>query len=229
MAGKTVTLSQSQRFWEQMQEEILDALEDPASGLEQQPVMPSPLMSPFRPAYMQELPRVFVQAARYMIMYQDTEPLWGPSGKESPEVCELFRRVTGNQETVKAPQGQLPPQAGWIGRLMSFYRLLNPIAAAAAAVSILLLFIRSLTDHTREHITCLLTVCGMLLSAAAVMLGVCYTEISAFAAVNCVYLSGAYPLMLAGFWTAILYTVRFMYLRKKTGRMFQKREKHERF
>lgn len=222
-AGETVTLPQSQRFWEQMREEILAALVDPASGLEEQPVMPSSLMSPFRPVYLRELPPVFAKAVRFMITYQITVSLWGPSGKESLEACELFRRVTGNQEAAKDPQGQLPPQARWIERLLNVYQLLNPVAAAAAAVSILLLLIRSLADHTRAHIPCLLTICGLLLSAAALLFGVCYTEISAFQAVNCLYLSGAYPLMLAGFWIAILYTVRLLVVRKKTGHSLQSR------
>ena len=185
--------------------------------------MPSSLMSPFRPVYLRELPPMFAKAVRYMISYQITVSLWGPSGKESLEACELFRMVTGNQEAAKDPQGQLPPQARWIERLLNVYQLLNPVAAAAAAASILLLLIRSLADHTRAHIPCLLTICGLLLSAAALMFGVCYTEISAFPAVNCLYLSGAYPLMLAGFWIAILYTARLLVVRKKTGHSLQSR------
>jgi hypothetical protein len=52
-----------------------------------------------------------------------------------------------------------------------------------------------------------LTVSGLLLTAAVLLMGVSYAEITAFSAISYFYLSGAYPLMLGGFWIMILYSV----------------------
>lgn len=207
-AGKTVTLPQSQLFWKQVQKEIQTALEDPESGMEGQPVLPAALLSPFRTVYLQELPSTFVKAAGYMISYQEVAPLWGPSGKESSDALQLFERVTGNWAAVEDPQGKVPAQAVWIDGLLQVYRLLNPVASLAAAICILLLLVRSFLERSTEHIPCLLTVSGLLLSAVVLLLGVCYTEITAFTAISYFYLSGAYPLMLGGSWIAILYFAR---------------------
>lgn len=207
-AGKTVTLPQSQFFWKQMQEEIQNAMEDPESGIERQPVLPSALLSPFRPAYVRKLPPTFVKAASYMVSYQEVAPLWGPSGKESRESIELFQIVTGDRAAGDDLQGNLPLQAVWIEGLLQIYGLVNPIAAAAAILCFLLLLARSVSTRSREHIPCLLTVAGLLLTAVVLVLGVSYTEITAFPAISYFYLSGAYPLMLGGFWIVILYTVR---------------------
>ena len=211
-AGKTVTLPQSQLFWKRMQEEIQAALEDPESGMQKQPVLPSALLSPFRPVYLRELPIAFVKAVSYIVSYQEVAALWGPSGKESRESVELFQTVTGDraadQDSQKNPEGKLPPQAKWIEGLLQIYRLVNPIAAVAAILCFFLLLARSVSTRSREHIPCLLTVAGLLLSAVVFLLGVSYTEIIAFPAISYFYLSGAYPLMLGGFWIMILYTVR---------------------
>lgn len=206
-AGKTDTLPHSQLFWKQMQEELLAALKNPDSGLEQQSVLPSTLLSPFRPAYLRKLPLTFAKAVCYMVSYQEVAPLWGASGKESKDSLELFQDVTGDRAAGNDSQSKLSLQAMWIDGILHVYRLLNPVVAVVSIICFLLLLVRSILVRSSEHIPCLLTVSGLLLTAAVLLMGVSYAEITAFSAISYFYLSGAYPLMLGGFWIMILYSV----------------------
>ena len=53
------------------------------------------------------------------------------------------------------------------------------------------------------------------LSALILLLGVSYAEITAFSALRSFYMVGAYPLMLAGEWLAILYAAERLFGRRE--------------
>ena len=66
----------------------------------------------------------------------------------------------------------------------------------------------------RDYLAPFLIICEMGFSLLIIVGGICYTQVSAFDAIVCHYLSGAYPLMLASEWFAILYMLQ-LFLNKK--------------
>ena len=56
----------------------------------------------------------------------------------------------------------------------------------------------------RKDGSLLLIAAGMALSALVMILGACYTDLTAFVAIRYHYLAGVYPLMIASEWIMIL-------------------------
>ncbi len=208
--GIADTLPSSEAYWKQVRLEIEAALDDPESGLERQHVMPSALISPWRPEYLASLPRAIGKAVRYMVSYQDLSPLTKASGKAGASCSQRFESITNNpviypDGTSRIRKDMLETSAGVLNRIISVYRAVNPAAALLSAAAYLLFAGYCVMKKSVRHVPFLLIVLGMALSAAVMVSGSAYTEISAFPAIRYFYLSGAYGLMIACEWVTILY------------------------
>ena len=78
-----------------------------------------------------------------------------------------------------------------------FYRRCCVYRKAASVCCYLFLLFWYVKERNKQLVPVLLIPLGMFLSMAALSAGTAYTEISAFHAIKCFYLAGAYPLMLA--------------------------------
>ena len=229
IAGAADTLPKSQAYWAQVAAEIEEALADPGTGMERQPVMPSALAYPWRAEYKKVLPGCFLDSVRYTVSYKEVRVLTEPSGKASQSVSNAFESVTGNRalyqeawlEHVNRPvRARMEPAERILTWITGLYRTVNPVVFGLAV----LLYLRILagtavrvlqgkhagneTESTRDNVPFLLITAGMALSAFVILMGVCYTEITAFRALRYDYLAGVYPLMIAGEWLTILYTIQ---------------------
>ena len=90
----------------------------------------------------------------------------------------------------------------------SVYHVINPVVAGLGVAAYLLVIILSIKNKEKNDIPFILVVLGMGASAVIMVIGACYTHISAFTAITYYYLTGAYPLMLACEWISVLYVLQ---------------------
>lgn len=209
-SGKADTLPRSQEFWTAVREEIENALNDPESGLERIPVMPSALLSPWRGGYESRIIPLFGEAYMYMIRYVGAEPEIRRSQTNSTEVARTFEILTGNLSVMPDGKGGseeklariVAPFCLILTGIVRIYRLINPVIFAAGIAACVCMFFLSIKG--RALLPHLAVTLGMLLTAAVTAAGVAYTDLSAFPAIREFYLAAAYPLMLGGEWIAVL-------------------------
>ena len=208
--GAADSLPKSQAYWKQVRLELEAALDSPDSDLERQSVMPSALMSPWRPEYLTQLPQTFRKAVDFTISYREVAPLTEASRKSSEAVNRRFEVITNNlvvyeNQNTEFQQRLLTPVAAALNGIAAVYRAINPIASVLSAVIYGVFLIFCIRKRATEHVPAFLIVLGMFLSSIVIFCGTAYTEISSFPAIRYDYLAGAYPLMLSGEWLAILY------------------------
>ena len=222
-SGAADTLPKSQAFWRQVRMELEAALDAPGSPLVRRPVMPSALMSPWRSTYTAQLPRTFFRALRYLVTYQEVGPRIEASGKSSASVSRCFEIYTNNQvvysEANDAAQRLIHEGIeARLLRVIRLYRAVNPAAFLLGAAVFLLLLFLCFFRGMKEAGPCLLVTAGMFLSAFLLLAGVSYTDLTAFPAIGYFYMSGAYPLLLAAEWIAILYAADLLLGRRRSAK-----------
>ena len=215
--GAADTLPKSQEFWASVNDELNAAISDPANEIETINVMPSALMSPWRPQYSHELPKSFIQAVRYLVTYKAALPSIEPTGKASYPDTRRFELITNNLSMYSddsfvnqtaAQKVLLTPVYKKLTIIHSVYHVINPVVAGLGVAAYLLVIILSIKNKEKNDIPFILVVLGMGASAVIMVIGSCYTHISAFTAITYYYLTGAYPLMLACEWISVLYVLQ---------------------
>ena len=204
--GVADTLPKSQDYWQRVNRELQTAIENPASGLELQRTMPSALMSPWRTEYGSQLPMSLISAAKYMVSYREVAPSIEPSGKAGKDTTRRFEIITGNlalysdgfSDSLLVSQTTESMQTAYriLVRIGDCYRAFNTPLALLSLVAYVVLLCLSFKSGNRALVSGSLIILGMGLSILVILVGVCYTDLSAFRAVRYYYLIGAYPLML---------------------------------
>jgi hypothetical protein len=161
--------------------------------------MPSALMSPWRSEYLQEYPVAILKTAYYIVNYKEVHTNVLTSIDDGQNGIRLFEKITGNvanypsedQETIDLLKAAL------LNSITSIYTLTGMILFLAAGIAYLRiswLLLRKKRGENRFEIWLLMT--AIALSILVLILGVAYTDISAYVAISYWYLTGAYPLMI---------------------------------
>ena len=217
--GVADTLPKSEAFWKAVNDEINAAISDPANGFETINVMPSALMSPWRTQYFKELPKSFISALKYMLKFKESLPSIDPTGKASYSDTRRFELITNNLSMYSdesfaaytdAQKESLTPVYNRLATIQSIYGIINPIAAVVGVIAYIYVISLSIVRKEAFHIPFILLILGMGASAVIMVLGACYTHISAFKAITYYYMTGAYPLMLASEWVSVLYVLQMI-------------------
>jgi hypothetical protein len=161
--------------------------------------MPSALMSPWRSEYLQEYPVAILKTAYYIVNYKEVHTNVLMSIDDGQNGIRLFEKITGNvanypseeQETIDLIKASL------LNKITLIYKLTGLILFLAAGIGYLRLswlLLKKKREEKRFEIWLLMT--AIALSVLVLILGVAYTDISAYVAISYWYLTGAYPLMI---------------------------------
>lgn len=97
--------------------------------------------------------------------------------------------------------------ASLVNLIAKVYQIGTPVVGVAALILFSVLLIFSIRRKKTDHLPYLLVTSGMGLSVMVMLIGIVYTDITAFPAIRHTYLAGAYPLNLACIFITILYRV----------------------
>ncbi len=221
MAGYYDTAQHANEVYEKITNEINEGLEN---GLleKQSGVMPSALMSPWKKGYLKKLVTTFGKAVYYVFSFKDipTEPLVSASDGEAG--IHLFEAITNNQAIypddvyagVKFENAKVYIKR--IELIVKVYQKLGILLAVFGVfsfVGIMILAVKEVMKKKYEILQTCLMLCGIVGSLFVLLMGVSYNEIASCASIHCLYLVGAYPLVIL-FW-AIGIGASFQIIRKK--------------
>ena len=212
-AGKADTLTEASAFYSAVLAELNDALKSGDHDLQLQPVMPSPLMSPWRKGYFPPLMDIFSQAVAYLAGFRDVsaDPRIEPLQRLG--MSRLFEGITGNSFIFEDESGEINDLNGEYrqlyidraNRVIGLGRAVNPVLAVLAGVLFVVFAVWVLIRRRWDQIPFLLVILGMLLSLAVMLLGIAYTELTAFRGLTSTYFSAGYPILLAAQWMVLLH------------------------
>lgn len=213
-AGYYKNAATSQEFYLKVHNEIEQAFKD--ARLLKRPTMPSALMSPWKTGYGTKLLQASSYAMGYVVNYTDVSPGMVVSDKTQMDDDRLFEFVTGNQALFDDALGQsLKPAYSKLiqvdAMVAKAYRVTGKPLFICSLVCFLFIAILAVTKRKAKDTGCvavLLFLSSLILSVILLILGVSYVHISAYPAINQMYLCAAYPLVAAFIATAILFTVQ---------------------
>ena len=219
-SGIAKTLPEADAFYRQVSQELEEAIRNPANQLETQWVMPSALMSPWQEGYLERLPAYIARAFVYTAGFDEVSATPRIVAPDVEGMSYLFEGITGNASVHSGEPFVSDYRRIFINRadaVTSVYRSANPLIAAASVILYLLQLIAALIRKKKEEIPWLLITMGIGLSVLVLMIGIAYTEMTAFIAIRYTYISGGYGLMLAFEWITILQAMEkgYDFLRKK--------------
>ncbi|WP_414733131.1 hypothetical protein [Acetobacterium carbinolicum] len=204
-------------FYKQVNKELEEAFE--TGQLERRKTMPSALMSPWRDEYWEELPKAFLVTLHYVAGYEKLETSVLESIDDGRNGLRLFERVTNNlaQYPGEATKWNDQLRIDSLNVIQSFYQLVGVLVFLLAGLAYAMITFLLFNKKWRDQYNLLdfwLVLTGLLLSAFVLMVGVAYTEISAYVAISYWYLAGAYPLI-AAFNVISLYKISELRLETK--------------
>lgn len=187
-------------FYAQVNSELEEAFE--SGQLQRRTTMPSALMSPWRGEYWKELPKAFLVTLHYVTGYESLKTSVLNSIDDGRNGLRLFERVTNNLAQYPGEETKWNDQVriNILNLIQSFYQLVGVLFFMLAGLgygimTVLLFFKKMRVKYNLVDFWLVLT--GLLFSAFILMVGVAYTEISAYIAISYWYLAGAYPLIAA--------------------------------
>ena len=198
-AGKTRSLADAESFYNAVSEEIESALNEPSNGLQRIRTMPSALMSPWRTGYLKLLPKGMAEGWIMTAFMQDTQPS-AEATVVSDDHADLVERLTGGyvvraDDTDSETRMKAETACARADRLGNLYlKIMPPVTVLALLLFPVILIIEIIKKKLNRDYY--LIMAGLLLSDAVMLAGIGYTEITAFTALRCTYLAGAYPLTL---------------------------------
>ena len=224
-AGKAGSLPEAENYYRQIEQEIRNAAA--AGELEMQKTMPSALMSPWRQGYGKKMAETGVRTLSSLLFFKDAAALKQNDRQLSPDILAEFEEISGERAVIPEDESsgsakRAAAAADRMNRIGWLYQVLNPLFGILAAVLFPVSLLFSLIRKRGEHLPFFLTVAGMGFSILVMTAGIAYTDISAFPAVRCTYLAGAYPLMVSCIWLTLLYGSH-IFLRGRILLLFHRR------
>ncbi|MDD3305665.1 MAG: hypothetical protein PHO29_01005 [Acetobacterium sp.] len=199
-AGYYKNAVKANEFYKNLSEELEAGFE--SGELKRRPTMPSPLMSPWRDVYWEELPIAFFRTINYVVRFEVIKTSMTDSIDDGKNGILLFEEMTNNPARINGEAISLNVQVrlvllnGVIG-IYQIFGFINFIAAILVyGLITLFILIKKLRDKY-GLIDCWLVLSALLFSACVLAGGVAYTDISAYVAISYWYLAGAYPLIIA--------------------------------
>ena len=123
--------------------------------------------------------------------------------------CETFQRVYRNgivmgQELYKAKADSIVDRLSKIISVCNKYGTITYVISWICFIALCAETVYKMWRKKYDTISPLLIITGMALSYLVFIIGVAYTHISAFSAISYMYLSSAYPVIIATEWLLIL-------------------------
>ncbi len=212
-AGAADTSEKAEAFYAAVAEEINAAIESGIVGTN--PVMPSPLMSPWRQEYSRKIIRALDRELHYLVRMKGVVPSSVPfshgSFKEVRGFIAYSNNLAGyNENNLLDDQGFQTYKETFVKRIVfldNIYHRLNPIVFfLSIAVLAGFLAVHAFRKSFRpEDASFVLLLASVVLTLTVLMGGIAYVEISAFPTIMYYYMNGAYPLLLTAEWMIILY------------------------
>lgn len=205
--GFYATAWQSERFWDDVADEIEAAFAD--GTFKKQATMPSALMPPWEKGMLPKLLKTMGEAADYVAFYREVDAFDVPSIDDGEGGIARFEAITGNEAV---PEDSNPYGAGsenfWI-RIANVWQVIGgPIAIAGRlcfVVLVVLFFMRRLSDDNKSSLLMLVGIGGGLLCLYA---GIAYNELRSCRTISYMYLCGAYSAAMVFDLMSVLVTVR---------------------
>lgn len=192
--------------------------------------MPSALMSPWRNGYWEELPKAFIVTLHYVVGFEAVETNVLDSMDDGSNGIRLFERVTNKLAQYPGEETKWNDQirVEIVNSVTMIYQLFGVLIFLLSGVVYGCIFILVILKKWREKYHLLdvwLVLSALLFSAFVLMIGVAYTDISAYVAISYWYLAGAYPLIIA-FNVIALYTIIEIIMEANFGKNSEARKKH---
>ena len=206
-SGIAKTLPEADAFYRKVDAELQEAIRNPENHFEKQWIMPSALMSPWQEGYEATLPEYIVRAAEYMVTYAEVSAAPRVVQPNVERISFLFEGITGNASVHSGESFVGEYRKIYISRadaVTSVYQAVNPYIAILSLFLFAVQAIAALVRRRKEEIPWLLVEAGTGLSALLLLIGIAYTDMTAFIAIRYTYISGGYALMLAFEWTVLL-------------------------
>jgi hypothetical protein len=197
------------QFYGQVNAELEEAFT--TGKLESRATMPSALLSPWRNAYWEELPKSFVVVVHYVAGYEAIQTSIINSIDDGRNGLRLFEHVTNNLAQYPGDEIKWSDQLriNILNVIQSVYQAVGVPAFLLAGIGYGGITVSLFNKKWRKSLQLMdiwLVLSGMLWSAFVLEIGVAYTDITASGAISYWYLAGAYPLF-AAFCVMSLYKV----------------------
>lgn len=225
-AGRTESLTDSEAFFGQVDKELQAAIEEPSSDFQTGRTMPSPLMSPLQSTYPKKTFKAFLKALKAVAAYQNvgavvTSPDSGSYGtacaaltREKVFYEEAADRAANLSDAELTDRSRAVRAAERVNRLAGIYGKVFVILLPLAGLAFTILLLYALVRKRQDSVSHLLVTAGLMLTGCVDLIGIAYTDISAFNAIRCDYLAGVYPLALAFAGLVLFKSAALIILRK---------------
>lgn len=199
-AGYYENAKKAEDFYKNVSKEIESGFK--SGKLTKRPTMPSALMSPWKSSYAIQLPRVFISGFLSVARYDNVQTSINESVDDQNNGIRLFEKMTNN---LSLRPGEDPSRGDNIrvnilNKITTIYQKTGLVLFGLAIFCYLVIAFLSSTKKKREKYKLediWLVLTGLLGSVAVLILGVSYTDISAYSAITYFYLAGAYPLIIS--------------------------------
>ena len=199
-AGYYENAKKANEFYEKISKEIESGF---SSGkLIKRGTMPSALMSPWKASYADLLPQKIISTYLYVATYDGVQTQIIESIDDKNNGIRIFERITNNLALYPGEDSYQGDhfRVKILNKIAAVYQKTGLVFFLVAIFCYLVISFLSLTKNKREKYELedtWLVLTGLLGSMSVLILGVSYTDISAYSAILYSYLSGAYPLMIS--------------------------------
>lgn len=194
-AGKYENAQMSNEFYQKVYDELQEAIKQ--GKLKTGMSMPSTLMSPWKKEYFMQLPVEMAKTSYFVAHFKDVETVNGASEANARK----FNGITNDLSIEPMPEGKQDELTKYtekyVERLNAIGKVYQHLGLVVTGISLLAYIFLTIKLVKAKDIWLLLT--GIGCSLLVLIAGVSYNHITACYSRYYMYLSGAYPLLIA-FW-----------------------------
>lgn len=215
-AGYYENAATADAFYKTVHEEIEQAFDE--GKLEKRALMPSAFMSPWREGYGEKLLSNTKYCIGFVAAYSGIHPSMFISDGSDPALCNFFEYVTGNYG-IYTPNDDRMLTFGFSNKLMKIDQFIvtayqkTGIPFLVLGILSYLLFTVLMILYVRKkefkYFDIWLMLTSLFLVLFLLILGISYSNATAFYAIDPLYLSAAYPLLILFIFLGLLCAVQF--------------------
>lgn len=221
-AGYYSDAQEADVFYSKVTKELEEAFK--TGKIQSRITMPSSLMSPWKFEYLQKIPLRLLDACDNIIRFNDMGVSINRGIDDNSGGLRTFEflsnnLVIGQNEDISHLMLRYSAfRVKGLNYILIFYKMLGPILAGLGLVSYIILtgvFIKKRkTEIYSDVFNTWIISTGLLGSFIVLLMGVVYTDVSAYYAINYLYLAGAYPIFICFSMICLGFLLEF-FVRKK--------------
>ncbi len=185
----------SNEFYKKVYEEINEAIKE--GKIKTQMSMPSNLMSPWKKSYFIELPKAMARIVWYVVNFEDVQTVsYAIDTPQDEEGIARYEAITNDLAVNVSKYAE--KYVARLNRITKIYKILGLVCFVVAGILYIVMTIKLINAKNKEDIldTWLLFT-GIICSFIVLVAGVSYNHITSCFSMYYMYLSGAYPLLIA--------------------------------